>query len=359
MLDVAIIGGGLSGLSLAQALDEREQSYAVYEARDRFGGRIQSLSVNDHYRVDLGAGWVWPGFQPRLANFMASNNLEYFEQWQQGSSLYQMSRQDPPQAYRDPGGYAGAQRVQGGTMRLVETLLEKIPADTLHLNHLLLAVEDKDDHVKLTLREDDVTYSVSARKIVITVPPRVVAETIEFNPVLDPKLLEVLQSTPTWMAGHAKAVIRYKQPFWRDKGLSGNALAAHPEAVLREIFDSCSDDTNNAALAGFFALPGELRRKYREDLEALILDQLMHLFGDEAAHTEEVIIKDWFGEHYTATQADRDIPEAHPQYGHRWLQLDHWNDKLYFSGTETASEFGGYLEGALESTERVMRLLLI
>ena len=358
MLDVVIIGGGLSGLSLALALNEGKQQFAVYEARDRFGGRIQSHAVNENYRVDLGAGWVWPDFQPRLLKFLQSNNIEFFEQWQQGSSLYQTSREEPPRAYQDQGGYAAARRVQGGTIRLVETLLEKIPADSLYLNYHLLAVTDQHDHVELTFREGDATHTVSARRVVITAPPRVVAETIAFSPALDPQLVECLQSVPTWMAGHAKAVIRYQRPFWREKGLSGNALASYPGAVMAEIFDACSDDMKDIALAGFFALPGDLRREYRNDLEALILDQLMRLFGDEAAQAEEVIIKDWFDERHTATKTDMDIPTAHPEYGHRWLQLDHWNDKLYFSGTETASEFGGYLEGALASTERVMRSLL-
>jgi monoamine oxidase len=52
-------------------------------------------------------------------------------------------------------------------------------------------------------------------------------------------------------------------------------------------------------------------------------------------------------------------PPDHPRYGHPWLQLDQWQDKLYFCGTETAGAEGGYLEGALEASDRVFTALTL
>jgi len=34
----------------------------------------------------------------------------------------------------------------------------------------------------------------------------------------------------------------------------------------------------------------------------------------------------------------------HPCYGHPRLQLNHWQDKLYFCGTATAKVAGGIME---------------
>jgi len=36
-----------------------------------------------------------------------------------------------------------------------------------------------------------------------------------------------------------------------------------------------------------------------------------------------------------------------------------WKNTLHFSGTETAPVFGGYLEGALEAAENVLKTLAI
>ena len=359
MLDIAIIGGGLAGLSLAQRLLASKRNVMVYEARDRFGGRIISLPLEQPFRYDLGPSWIWPELQPRLARFIAEQRIGIYPQWLDGASLYQTERTTSPQTYVDHASYAPARRIHGGSYHLIETLLQQLPPSQLKLNHQLREVIDQHDHVELQFSHESMLLKVKARQVVMTIPPRLLANTVVFKPALDARLHEVMTATATWMASHAKFVVRYPRAFWREAELSGNALAAYPGAVLAEIFDACSSDSNYAALSGFFALPAVLRSQYRDDLEALMLEQLVRLFGKEAAQPEAILIKDWSEEPLTATPEDAQPLTSHPQYGHAWLQLDHWNDKLYFSGTETAAQFGGYLEGALESTERVANALLM
>jgi monoamine oxidase len=359
MLDIAIVGGGLAGLSLAQRLIQEDRNVAVFEARARFGGRIVSLPAGEGFHYDLGPSWIWPGYQPRLAGMIANGGLGVFPQWLSGHSLYQTARELPPQAYVDHSTYEPARRLQGGSYRLVETLLQQLPSQSLYLNHHLRQVIDRGDYVELQFNRHPTTFSVPARRVVVTIPPRLLVNTVAFTPALDGRLQALMKDTPTWMAGHAKALIRYERPFWREANLSGSALASYPGAALAEIFDAGSPDGDHAALGGFVALPAALRARYRGDLEALVLEQLVRLFGKEAARPQAITIKDWFTAPLTATPADEVPPVGHPQYGHAWLQLDHWNDKLYFGGTETAAQFGGYLEGALEAAERVAKSLLM
>lgn len=362
MLDVAIIGGGLSGLSLAIELQARGLQYALYEARERFGGRILSHNPCDQdasYRFDLGPSWIWPDYQPRLSAFLGRHGIVAYPQWDRGNSLYLSEREGLPQAYVDRTTYADARRIHGGSYRLIEVLLKSLRRETLYGGHQLVEVKDQLGHIELLFNTGEGSLTVQARRVVLTLPPRLLINTIRFRPGLDAKLADVMRDTPTWMAGHAKAVLCYRHPFWREVSLSGNAFSTYPGAALTEIYDACSPDGKFAGLSGFFALPAELRRTYRGDLEALIIEQLVRLFGKEAATPETIVIKDWCEEPYTATAADQVPPATHPAYGHPWLQLDHWNDKLFFSGTETAPQFGGYLEGALEATERVVKSLLL
>lgn len=361
--DIAIIGGGLSGLSLAHELVPAGRDVRVFEARGRWGGRIVSLPEAATFRHDLGPSWVWPDFQPRLVDFIRRHKLDVYPQWNSGKSLYQTSATQPAQAYLDEGTYAPARRIDGGMYRLIEAVLPALPAQSGMLNCRLRRVVEQGTHVSLAF-EGAVdagagrAFTVEARQVVVTVPPRLLANTIAFSPALAPSLQALMRTTPTWMAGHAKAVVCYPRAFWRDAGLSGNAMAAYPGAALGQIFDASAPDGSQAALSGFFALPASVRRTHRDALESLIVAQCVDLFGAQAAQPQEIHIMDWADETATADAADANPPPGHPDYGHALLQTAYWNDKLYFSGTETAPAFGGYLEGALEAAERVAKLLL-
>ena len=101
---------------------------------------------------------------------------------------------------------------------------------------------------------------------------------------------------------------------------------------------------------GFFSWPPALRAGRRTALPELVARQLGILFGAEAARPREVIIQDWATEPFTATEADHTNGNAHPDY--RPIALPSpCGERITLAGAEAASEFGGYLEGALAAAE--------
>jgi monoamine oxidase len=360
LLDVAIIGAGLSGLSLVDKLLPHKPNIGVFEARKRCGGRILSASTTTRgFTADLGPTWLWPEDQPLITALVERLGLTLYPQWDLGQSLYQVQADATPATYIDTQTHAEARRISGGCQQLIEGLLQHIPERVLHLGHRLLALSDQGSHVDLTFATDSSAMTIRARQVVLAAPPRLLASNITFQPALAPGLLSLMQDTPTWMAGHAKAMLVYEQAFWRQQGYSGNAISPYPSAVLAEVYDACSDNDETAALFGFFGLPAEIREQYLDSLPALIVRQMVGLFGPAAANPLRVVIQDWSQEPFTATSEDRMPAFEHPSYGHRALQLDHWQDKLYFCGTETASRSGGYLEGALAASDRVFSALTL
>ncbi|MBD9356076.1 flavin monoamine oxidase family protein [Methylomonas albis] len=358
MLDVAIIGAGLSGLSLAEKLLPHQSNIGVFEGRERCGGRILAASIPAQvFAADLGPTWLWPADQPRITTLAQRLGLTLLPQWDRGHSLYQVQADAAPASYIDTQTHAEARRIAGGCQQLINGLLQQIPERALHLGHRLLALSDQGSHIDLTFATDNAVITHQARQVVLAAPPRLLAQSISFEPALAPGLLSLMQETATWMAGHAKAVLVYEEAFWRQQGYSGNVRSPYPSAVLAEVYDACTEDV--AALFGFFGLPAEIREQYSDSLPALIIRQMAGLFGPAAANPLSVVIQDWSQEPFTATAEDRLPLFEHPVYGHRALQLDHWQDKLYFSGTETASRAGGYLEGALEAADRVFRALTL
>lgn len=57
-IDVAIIGAGAAGLGAAHALQNSGLSTLVLEARERLGGRAQTVSLSNNVIFDVGCGWL-------------------------------------------------------------------------------------------------------------------------------------------------------------------------------------------------------------------------------------------------------------------------------------------------------------
>ncbi|HEV8036539.1 FAD-dependent oxidoreductase, partial [Yoonia sp.] len=134
-----IIGGGLSGLSLAYALECAGHDYMLIEARGRLGGRIKSLQVKDAY-FDLGPSWVWPG-QYRVAQLADALDLHLFEQWSDGAQLYEQASGDVVQGQ----GFmsmAGSLRVAGGSSALTDALAAQLNPQSIMLDCAVTAIDD-------------------------------------------------------------------------------------------------------------------------------------------------------------------------------------------------------------------------
>jgi monoamine oxidase len=356
MLETVIVGGGLCGLSLADSLHQSGQSFALYEARERLGGRILSKPCAvSGMMVDLGPTWFWPEAQPHMLALLESLQLSHFPQHDIGAVL---SLTDPNQAAskQHVGVHGGAHRVENGMGALVNALAQRLPEDSIYLGYELIAIEDKGDHVALQFRHHDIVLTVEAKHVVLALPPRLLAEHVNFSPALDNSLLQAMRNTHTWMADQAKAVTGYAKAFWRQEGNSGNAFVSHPQAVLSEVFDASDATAEHAALGGFSAMPVTLRESYHQGMPMLLESQLAQLFGI-AAQDGELHYQDWATEKYTCSTLDQTPPNGHPTYGSRLLRDTHWRGKLLLGGAETATHAGGYLEGALEAAVRLARLL--
>jgi monoamine oxidase len=75
---VVVVGAGFAGLAAAEALAGRGVEVAVFEARDRVGGRVHSESLDNGAVVELGAEFVLPGYEV-LRETVARLGLELFE----------------------------------------------------------------------------------------------------------------------------------------------------------------------------------------------------------------------------------------------------------------------------------------
>ena len=359
MIDVAVVGAGLTGLALANSLQAQGLRLAVFEARDRVGGRIlTNAPAVSGAMVDLGASWYWPDTEPRVAALVEFLALPSIEQPDQGTVLSLVDPARAPDVLDTVGVHGGARRLCGGMGNLTRSLHERLPEGTVRLSHRLVAVHDAQDHLELHFARMDGSVQhverVPARRVVLTLPPRLLVQSVRFQPALSASTTRALTTVPTWMAREAKAIARFDRPFWHAQGLSGNALVNHPQAVLNQVWDA--SDVQGAALAGFCAMGPDTRRPFERSLPLLASSQFAQLFGPEA-HADSVVVKDWSLDAWTCSDLDRSAPEPMPPQADPTLRRPHWSGRLFFGGTETARHAAGHLEGALESAARLADLL--
>ena len=378
MREVLIVGGGLCGLALAHSLHARGVDWQLLEARPRLGGRVRTAH-DDGLPLDLGATWFWPATQPSITRLVADLGLAALDQPDDGRVLLHDAADRAPRLRAvdpasgrphddgagQPGAvHGGARRLAGGMAALIDALAARLPAGRIACGQAVQALHDRRDHVLLQRAPDPATGAapapLTARRVVLALPPRLAAAALQFTPALPPGLAAAMAATPTWMAAAAKAALALPRPVWRDAGHAGNAWATHPQAALAEVFDAGpADPAAGAALAGFVALPAAQRPAFRRSLPLLVDSQLGQLFGDLGAHGDPRL-QDWADEPFTCTDADRADdarPGAHPAYGDPRLQAPLWDGRLWLGGSETARHGGGYLEGALSAAARLRQQL--
>ncbi len=339
--DILIVGGGLAGVSLADALHRAGRDFVLVEARDRLGGRIKAAQV-DGRAFDLGPAWFWDG-QPRIAALIERFGLTQFDQFSRGDLVFEDERGQVQQG-RGHAAMQGSFRLDGGLSALTDALFGALPDGRVKMGQAVQSVALDGDGVTAQTKAGD---EFTANQLVFALPPRV-AGLIAFEPALPVNVMQSMGDVPTWMAGQAKAVAVYDTPFWRGEGLSGDAMSRHGPMV--EIHDASPMDGLSGALFGFIGVPVAARSD-EAGLRQHVLAQLGRLFGERGARPKALFIKDWAFDAFTSTKADHEPMYAHPQYGMPKALKDLWGGRIVFGGTEVAREFGGYLEGALEAAE--------
>lgn len=350
--DILIVGGGLAGLSLANHLQRLGRDYYLLEARERFGGRIMTHEHNSAV-FDLGPAWFWLG-QPRMERLVQELDLTVFEQHSQGDLVYE-DEQGRVQRGAGYAAMAGSLRLDGGSSALTDALASNLTSASLSTR--VVSIKQDQQDLTVTYRSGTKTGTLHADRVVLALPPRVAAHTIDLMPELPKASRTTMENTSTWMAGQAKAIAIYDSAFWHDAGLSGDAISRHGPMV--EIHDASPHGSSAKGPGGLFGFIG-VPPQHREDETALkqaVLQQLTRIFGEEAGKPAELIIKDWATDPLTATPRDHAPLHHHPHYGLPMELTGLMAGRLLLGSTEIATQFGGYLEGALEASETVLATL--
>jgi monoamine oxidase len=240
-------------------------------------------------------------------------------------------------------GGAQQDRIVGGSQRIALTMAEEL-VDRVVLETPITAIDWAARGVVLHTAGGT---SYHARRAIIAIPPPLAAR-IRFNPALPTDRDQLVQRMP--MGRVIKINVGYPEPFWRADGLSGQANSG--SRALGTVFDNTSPTGSPGVLVGFlegihadFASrlsPEERRRK--------VLADLVGYFGECAASPLAYLERDWAAEEYTrGCYGAFASPMALTRFG---TSLRTSIGPLHWAGTETATVWAGYIDGAIQSGQR-------
>jgi monoamine oxidase len=247
------------------------------------------------------------------------------------------------------GVHGGAQqdRIVGGSWRICERLAEDLgEAMVLSAPVRRIAVDGG-----VTVESDAGTWT--AEHVIVAVPPTL-AGRIDYEPALPSRRDLLTQQLPHGQV--IKVMVAYESPWWRDEGLNGQAASG--EGPVGICFDNSVPGTGPGILVGFYE--GEHALVWGERTPTArrqaFVDCLVRWFGPKAASPTDYVERDWAAEAWT-----RGCYGAHFPTG-AWTRfgpaLREPIGPIHWAGTETATVWMGYLDGAVESAERTVTEIL-
>lgn len=218
--------------------------------------------------------------------------------------------------------------------------------DRVRLGDAVESVVQDTDGVVVRTRSGVV---IKAQRAVVTLPP-LALQGVAFSPELPENRRARLALSDMGRVIKIHAV--YDEPFWREEGLAGIATC-YDDGPVGVIFDNSPQDASCGVLVAF--VYGDRERQWEDkdpvERRAAVLAGLAAAIGPEAGNPVDFTEQLWNLDEFA-----RGGYEGYVVPG-GWIAsgTDGWREPagaIHWAGTETASRWNGYMDGAIESGYR-------
>jgi monoamine oxidase len=406
-VEVAIIGAGAAGLGAANALKNSGLSVLVLEARDRVGGRAHTIMASPDVTFDVGCGWLHSADQNSFVkiaedlNFEINKSLPPWRERAYGKAFPQDERDDYMRAldaFYDRATKAAIEAEQSGRDVPASLFLEPgnrwnpmIDAISTYINGCELdsvslidmeAYEDTDlnwrvrrgygaliaaygatcplalncqvtliDHSAKRIRIETSRGSLSADKVIVTVPTNLIAdEAIRFHPPL-PAKVDAARGLPLGLAD--KVTLALDEP---------EALPA--EGNLRAATMRTAMGTYHIRPFGQPCIEGFFGGRFAQSLEdagpgalaAESINEIVSCLGNDFRRKLKPLAESrWAHDPFARGSYSHALP-GHA--GDRAVLAVPVDGRLFFAGEATSPDFFTTAHGARDSGERAAEEVL-
>lgn len=400
-IDVAIIGAGAAGLGAANALKNSGLSVIVLEARDRVGGRAHTIQAAPDVVFDVGCGWLHSAdknsFVPiaEALGFEINKDLPPWRERSYGKAFPQEDRNDfmlALDAFYDRAEAAAIEAKRRGTDVPADRFLEPgnrwnpmIDAISTYINGAELdrvsildmdAYEDTNfnwrvrrgygalvaaygaacplvlncavtlvDHSAKLLRIETTQGTLTAGKVIVTVPTNLIAdEAIRFHPAL-PAKLDAARGLPLGLADKVTLALAEPEALPKEGNLRAATMRTEMGTYhIRPFGQPCID--------GFFG--GRFARSLEDAgdgaITAAAIDEIVSFIGNDFRRKLKPLAESrWAHDPWARGSYSHALP------GHaadRAVLAAPVDGRLFFAGEATSPNFFSTAHGARDSGER-------
>ncbi|KAK5954390.1 hypothetical protein OHC33_004112 [Knufia fluminis] len=239
-------------------------------------------------------------------------------------------------------------RFQTGAQSVAKGIAELVGSSNVHLASPVASVENHRSHVSVITTTG---RTFVGRKCIVSIPSTMYQE-LNISPPLPAAVQEVANNTI--LGDYNKAIVCYDRPWWRDAGYNGYFLSYTGPITLAR--DTSVDEKRHYSLTCFVNghFGREWGRLHPHERRAQVLKQIAKIFKADADHEAyrplEVFDQIWKHEQYS-----RGALAPITALGHYTKFADVYGKpvgNIHFVGTEYATRWKGYMEGALNSGDQ-------
>ena len=404
--EIAIIGAGSAGLTAARELQAQGRSFVLLEASHRIGGRAYTESLDENVPFDLGAHWIHSDevnpfvkvaqdcgaiLEREEEEFILA---EYFEddQWlpksageefgqyfeQQFAALEIAAKESDRQSVYDvidndsrwaPYFYLffgqdytcdvdmvsvrdAASYVEKGIDVAVKSgfgnlLTQYGAAVPVSLNTAVTEIDTTGPDIRVTTSKGELRVA----KVILTVSTGVLAtQQIKFAPALPDWKMEAINDLP--LGSCTRVGLTFKESFLNDLPDDFTIKIGDDEPLHyrnRPCGLDCVEITTGGRLAEWMEKSGE------QATIDHILSRLKHVLGNAATMTvDRKIVSAWDGDAWIKGSYSYAVPGARRQRARLAEPID---EKLYFAGEATSSDYFSTVHGAYFSAIDVLSVI--
>ncbi len=242
-----------------------------------------------------------------------------------------------------------AWRVEGGTQQISQCMAEQLGSRRVLLQMPVHSIAQTGSGVVVSTPNGE----FSARQAIVAMSPTMTSR-IDYTPALPGRRDQLTQKVP--MGSTIKCHAVYPTPFWRASGLSGQVFSdTTPVAV-------CADNTPPGGTPGILCafLEAQPARDWTDKPEAeiktMVVAALTSYFGSKASEPSQFFIANWQVQPWSRGCFAGVMPTG------VWTgyqnEIRQPVDRIHWAGTELASKWTAYMDGAVSSGETAAATVL-